>query len=158
MPDELFYKKVMETHQAHLNKYGLPATMNGRPHRERVCFLASRAFFVISENLKFTLEEQGALLGGGLLAVEQLRKNAWQSVSRDQLVRIRGLVQLYRMIMRENGREPARCARLLREPIPSPPFCNTTPLKHMLRSGISGIEDVVSYFATGGVNSRRVAC
>ena len=130
------------------NTVHLPSEIESFDHKSKLGYLSLKAFFRICEDWEIGLPEQCKLLNVGLIDLQPLRTLPAQHLSREQLVRVRCLVMIYKVLMRKHG-SISEARGELRSSRDEAPFKGKTPLKLMLSEGVVGIADACNAL-TGG--------
>lgn len=121
-----------------LHTQNLPPEVRGLDYGYQLGYVALRAFFKICEDWQATPTEQGKLLRIGLIELEQLRRSPATSLGREQLIRIRCLVMIYKDTLRRTG-AVYRASNILRTPRAEKPFSGNSPFQLMINDGMVGI-------------------
>jgi len=120
------------------NKVTLPPEISGFDFHSKLGYMALRAFFRICQDWNASVDEQMKLLNVGLIELEELRKIPANPLKREQLVRIRCFVLVYRHVVGKYSSIP-RANREVRAPQSGQPFFGRSPLHLMLNGGVIGI-------------------
>jgi hypothetical protein len=116
--------------------------------------MAHTALLSIGEALRLDDGDLSALLGSGLLELEKIRKEPETRASRERLIRIRCVVEIYRYLMKQNDRDPPECSRVLRSRRDGAPFYNQSALTHM-KTGLRELVESCKYFTSTTPTPRK---
>ena len=118
--------------------------------RERLSQSAIDGFFAITEKWRVPVEQAGELLGGVPRSTVYKMKAASGTLRQDELTRVSYLISIYKALHILLPDELAD--RWITQPNDDPLFSGQTPLNHMIRVGIPGMQQVRSLLdaARGG--------
>ncbi len=116
----------------------LPVEIAGFDFHSKLGYVALKAFFRICQDWNTTVDEQMKLLNVGLIELEKLRQLPPNPLKRDQLIRIRCFVLVYKHVVGKYSSIP-RANREVRAPQRGQPFFGKSPLHLMLNGGVIGI-------------------
>ncbi|MBU2952206.1 DUF2384 domain-containing protein [Marinobacter sp. F3R08] len=120
------------------SKVVLPPEIAKFDFHSKLGFVALKAFFRICSDWNTTIDEQMKLLNVGLIELEDLRKTPATPLKREQLVRIRCFVLVYKSLVGKYSSIP-RANREVRAPKSGQPFFGKSPLHLMLNGHLIGI-------------------
>lgn len=132
----------------------LPAHIQRKSYSVQIAYMAHTALLSIGEALRLDDGDISALIGSGLLELDKIRKEPERTANRERLIRIRCVVEIYRYLMKENGRDPLECSRVLRSRREGAPFYNQSALTHM-KTGLRELVEACKFFTSSTPTPRK---